>query len=448
MSHFKTVLRNSSYLMGFRLLSRALSLVFLIFAAARLGPELFGVLSFVLVTVELLAGVGDIGITRYGARELVRYWDRKEVLAGKILALQLITSLPFVLVGIPLLLVYSPTYPKSQLLLLGLLAFYLFSVIGATESVFTATQKFFYSAMFTFLGRLIYITFGMVMLATGGSVVLIMAGYLAAVVVEAVMRVTFVTRRITVFSFSFPLKELGRMLIATIPFAVVGMASIFSYRANLMILEFIKGDAAAGVFNMAFTLFTPFVWITVILSTTTFPGFTEIYIRDRQAARSNGWLWYRLTTLAGIPLALLVTLVATPLLSYFPAGYEDSAVILKILIWSIPLIFINVVDVNILQASDRQREAANGLVLGAIGTIVISFALIPSLGGAGAALAALGSMLIQQVYIHLQVQWHFMKRSVLPLLLRPVLGGAAMGAVDMVLLNVNVWLAAVSGLLV
>lgn len=442
MAHFKTVLKNSSYLMGFRILSRIMSLVFLVYAATKLGPAVFGVLSFVLVTVEMLNSIGDLGIARFGARELVRGWGKKELLAGQILVLQVLTSLPFLAIGVMLVLVLHPAYPKFQLLLLGLAAFFLYSVIGTTESVFTARQQFIFSASFTFLGRLIYIATGIVVLATGRSVILILAGYLAATIIEASARLAVVVGKFTSFSFRFRPSALWPMILVIIPFAIVGVASTLSYRINLMILEFIKGDVATGVYNIAFSLYTPFVWLTLILSTTIFPGFTEIYMRDRHLARLNAWQWYRFMALAGIPLALLITMVAKPILSHFPAGYEDSAVILMVMAWSMPPVFISTVDINILQASDHQRQAANGPVLGAVATVLLSFLMIPFFGGTGAALAALASVAFQEVYFHWQVRRHVMERVMYPLLLRPLLGGVVMGAVTLLLLPVSVWLAA------
>lgn len=446
MSHFRTVLRHSSYLLGFKLLSRALSVVFLVYAAARLGPELFGALSFVLVTVELLAGVGDLGITRYGARELLRDWDRRAVLAGEILSLQALTSLLLAAAGLAIVVIYQPAYPKYELLLLGLAAFLSFSVIATTESIFTASQRFFYSALLTFLGRLVYVGIGIAALAAGQSVVVIMWGYVAAVMMEAGARF-LVARRVAPFSFGFPAAALWRMLVATMPFAVVGIASIVSYRINLMILEFIRGDAAAGIYNVAFTLFSPFVWIGIILSTTAFPGFARIYARDREAARRNGWQWYRLVAIAGIPAALLVSLLSKSVLAYFPVGYAESASILIVLIWSLPPMLLSTIDVNILQVADRQNDVAHGQVMGAVVTALSSLALIPFLGGVGAALAALGAVVVMETYIHFQVRRHFMGRSALPLLVRPLLGGIVMAAAALGLIRFNVWLAALAGLL-
>lgn len=448
MSHFRTVLKHSSYLLGFKLLSRALSFGFMIYAAARLGPELFGALSVALVTVELLAGVGDLGITRYGARELLRHWDERAVLAGEILSLQVVTTLLLAAGGAALVILYHPGYPNYQLLLLSLAAFAVFSVIATSESLFTASQKFFYSAVLTFAGRLIYVAIGILALSMGYSVVLVMWGYVAAVGAEALVRLVLVTRCVTPISPCFSGRALWRMLRATAPFAVVGIASILSYRLNLMILEFIRGDAAAGIYNVAFTLFSPFVWIGIILSTTAFPGFARIYARDVGAARLNGWQWYRLVAIAGLPIALAVSLVSPAVLAWFPKGYQDSAYILIVLIWSLPPMLLSTIDVNILQVADRQNDVAHGQVLGAIVTAVLSLALVPMLGGLGAALAALSATIAMELFIHLKVRRHFMERTAAALFIRPLLAAAAMGAAALALMQVNVWLAAAAGLIV
>ncbi|HDY69834.1 MAG TPA: hypothetical protein ENH54_02745, partial [Actinobacteria bacterium] len=120
LTRFKTIVRYSSYLLGSRLLSRVLFTVFFIYAASLLGPELFGALSFTLVTVELLSSIGDLGITRYAARELVRHWDNKELLAGEVLFLQGLTSVIISLGGLLVILAWQPQYPKLQMLLLAM----------------------------------------------------------------------------------------------------------------------------------------------------------------------------------------------------------------------------------------------------------------------------------------------------------------------------------------
>ncbi len=445
MSSFRTVFRDSGYLLGFRMLSRILSMVFMLFAAARLTPATFGALSFALVTVELLCAIGDLGITRYGSRELVRRWDERSLLAGRIVALEVSTSAAFVVAGLALLLLLEPGYPKFPLVLVGLLVFLVYSLVNATEAVFIAARRFFFSALFTFSGRLVYVAVGVTVLAAGGSVVLVMWGFVAAVVLEATARMVFVALSITPFSFGFDPRSLWRMLLRTIPFAAAGAASILFLRANVLILELLGGDADVGVFNVAFTLYTPFLWSAMVFGVASFTGLTESLARDPEQARSTWWQWYRLMAIAGIPLALAVTFLAGPVLSYLPAGYEESARVLQLLAWSVPPLLLASIDYNILHASDRERSAALILGIAAAANAALNFLLVPRFGIAGSAAALTGATFLREALFYRDVRRHFFRRHMAVLFYRPLLAGGAMAAVAAAVNLVNPWLAVAAG---
>ncbi len=447
MSAFKTALTNSGYLFGFRILSRFLSVVFLVYVGAKLAPDLFGAFSFVLVTVELLGSISDLGITRYGSRELIRRADQQPVLAGQILILQIVTSLPMALAGLAVVLFFHPAYPKTELLLLGMASFFLYSVVNTTEAIFIAAQRFFYSAGLAFTGRLVYTIMGIAALRAGYSVVVIMWAFFAAVAVEVVLRMLIVVRKVTGFSFRFPPSAVWRLLVLSVPFAIAGIANIIALRINVFILEFIKGDVPVGVYNMAFTLFTPLVWIPYIISLATFPGLTETFIKDRNQALREFWQWYRIMYVVGIPSALAVSLLAKPVLLHFPAGYSDSAVVLIVLAWQAPLMLLTSVGYNILQIADRERSLAVSLAIGAVATAVFSFLLIPFLGELGAALAALLATAAKQMQIQYEVFHRVLAKRTLQLFVSPAIAGAVMLLLALLAGRINVWFAVMVGLL-
>ncbi len=447
MTGFGKVLRNSGYLLGFRLLSRILSTVFLVFAASRLAPASFGALSFTLVTLELVVTLGDLGITRYGARELVRLWDDRAVLTGRILLLQIVTSMLAVLAGLVMILGLYPAGEKQQLLLLAAASFFFYSMINTSESVFIASERFFFSALLTFIGRLTYMSIGFVVLVSSGSIVLIMWGFLFAVMLEASLR-TVVAHRITGISMDLFQARLWEMLRHCIPFAVAGAASIIMYRGNVVVLELFRGDAEVGVFNAAFSLFTPFAWLVVVLNTTIFPGFTAVFAADRQTARSLSMTWYRLLLLLSIPIAVAVTLLAGTAAGFFPEGYENVQPALIILVWSLPTAMIMAIDFNILQVTDRESTAASGIVLSAIVSMALSLLLIPYLGDKGAALALLGAYFFGAAFLNLMVRREFSEKGLVGTVIRPVLAGAVMGISGYFLMGKSAWLAAAVGLVV
>lgn len=430
------------------MLSRLIFIAFFIYAASRLGPELFGTLAFTLVTVELLSSIGDLGLTRYGARELVRHWDERPVLAGEILAMQILTSLVFSLGGLLLLIALHPQDPKFQLLLLGLVAILLSGLVNTTETIFIAGQRFLYSALLTFIGRLIFVGIGFAALAVGASVIMVMWGFVAAVVIESSLRMLVVIRTVTHFSLNFSAERLWKMFVATLPFAVAAAANVAFLRVNVMILELLEGDVAVGVFSVAFTLFAPFIWIPMIINRALFSGLTEDFANNPDRARYSAWQWYRLMAITGIPVALAITLVADPMLSYFPAGYEGSVRVLQILIWALPLILLISNGINTMQIINRERASARVQMSGALANAVACFALIPLFGINGAAMATVAGAAVIEVQIYIDLHKHFLQRKhAIMLFFRPVVGGLVMTAVALPLFGFNPWLATGAGLL-
>ncbi|MHB1389981.1 MAG: flippase [Thermoleophilia bacterium] len=448
MAGIKKALKNSSYIISSKLFSRLAYTAFVIYAAARLGPAVFGALSFALVMVELGASIGDMGLTRYGSRELVRHWEDRAVLSGIILVLELLTSLVFSVGGIALVMLAVSEPVQRDLLLLGMGAVMLSGLVNTAESIFIATENFFYASLFNVTGRLAFIGAGTLVIMRDAPVAWVMLCYIGGVALESAMRMYFVRRKFTWFSLGFSGSQLFSMLRRSMPFALAAAASIVFLQAGVIILRLLADDVAVGVFNVANTLFLPFVWITVTLGRTTFPSLVALYNTDPDAARRSTWQWYRLMSAAGIPAAALVMVLAPPLLSHFPQGYEQSGAVLQILIWSLPLMLISTIDFNILQVVNQEAALSRALLATTVITIIMGFILISLYDIKGAALAVLGGSVIRFLQFHIHVRQSFMKVNMLRLLFRPALAGLAMIAASLALRDINIWAAAVVGTVV
>ncbi|MHB0866598.1 MAG: oligosaccharide flippase family protein [Thermoleophilia bacterium] len=446
MAGIKKALRNSTYIISSKLFSRLVYTAFVIYAAARLGPAVFGALSFALVMVELGASVGDMGLTRYGSRELVRDWDQRAMLSGIILALELLTSLVFSLAGAAIVMLAVTDATQRDLLLLGMGAVMLSGLVNTAESLFIATENFFYASLFNVTGRVAFVGTGFLVLLREDPVAYVMLCYIGGVALESVMRMYYVRRKFTRFAFGFTRSQLFSMLRKSLPFALAAAASIAFLQSGIIILKLLSDDASVGVFNVANTLFMPFLWIAVTLGRTTFPSLVALHKADPDVARGSTRDWYRLMSIGGIPVAALVTVLATPLLSHFPQGYEESAAVLQILIWSLPLMLISTIDFNVLQVVNQEAALSRALVVTTLMTIPLGFVLISLYGVKGAALAVLGGSMIRFLQFHIQVCRTFLKVNILKLLLKPAIAGLALIACSMALRNINIWAAAIVGM--
>ena len=447
MARFKTVLRHSSYLFGTKIFSRLMFTAFVVFAAAHLGSELFGIFAFAMAMTELLSWLGELGLTQYGARELIRT-DRKSwpVIDSQILVLQILTSVLLCFVGLAIIFAWHPDNPKFQLLLMGLVAVLLSGVVNATESILIASQKFLYSSIFSLTGRIIYLTIGYFAVEKYGSVIMIMAGYLIAVMVESMLRMVVISSRIAGFSIRIKPGQTWAMFVASLPFASVALASVFYSQAGIIALEVFQGDAAVGVFSVAYSLFVPFVWVATTLAKTVFPTLAESYKENRDACRLYFRQWYRLLVMAGMFLAVGTTLIADTIISYLPESYASGEMVLIILMWTTPSLLVSPVELSMLQIIGLEKVGARVIGVSMAATIGMQLIFVPLWGVTGAAVASLLGAVLREVQYYEAIRRNFLERKhFLILWAKPVLAAVVMVSVALLAWRLGPWPATILG---
>lgn len=450
MSERRQVLKHSGYLLLARLFARLASVPFLIYAANSLKPELFGIFTFTLAAVDMLSALGDFGLSRYGAREFVREGEQRNRLAGIFLTLQLLASVALTVPAVALVLALTGP-PKEQVLLLGLAAAFMSSFVFTTDTIFTATRRFGASAVLAVVGRAVYLVAGFLVLALGYSVVAVMTAFLLGMAVESVLRLTYTAVRVTGFSFHFTRDDFWRVIRGAAPFTVSALATLVYFRADTLIMEAIRGDIDVGIYSAAYSFFSFFVWVPIILTRTLLPGMTQLFAEKPQEAERLNWFWYRGVGILGIPVAFTVTMLAGPLIrSLLPASYADSVLTLQVLMWSIPVLMMVSVGFNALVVADHEKPAANTTLTTAAFIVGLDFALIPRYGVIGAAAA----MVATTVFWFAQVHWLLRRHLLAPghnlatALDLPLGGGLFMAGTALLVKGLGVAVALVAGLAV
>jgi O-antigen/teichoic acid export membrane protein len=158
----------------------------------------------------------------------------------------------------------------------------------------------------------------------------------------------------------------------------------------------------------------------------------------------------RLLVLVALPLAMALTLLAYPIANVIGgSGYmPDSAIALQLMVWSIPVGFVNSVTHYVLIALGRQRQLMRAFAVGLGFNIVANVLTIPQWGYRASAV------------IHLFSEWvlliaflALLRRDLPPvpwarLLWRTGMAGALMGLSGGLLYRVNVLLATMVALAV
>nr|MBC8262625.1 polysaccharide biosynthesis C-terminal domain-containing protein [Anaerolineales bacterium] len=137
----------------------------------------------------------------------------------------------------------------------------------------------------------------------------------------------------------------------------------------------------------------------------------------------------RLLVIVALPIAIVTTVLAEPLV-YLLGGSQylpDSRIALQLMIWSIPIGFINSVTHYVLIALNQQRFLTRAFAIGLAFTVVANVVFIPIYSYQASALIHLFSELVLLLPFYYCLRKHLAPVSWGRLLWRPALAAALMG---------------------
>jgi len=250
------------------------------------------------------------------------------------------------------------------------------------------------------------------------------------------------------------------------------LATIF-WRIDLWILRPLAGSAAIGLYSVGLKYLDGLNIIPSVFTMAVFPLMSRYARRDQEGSGGSDnllrayILCLRLLVIVCLPIAMVTTLVARDLI-YLVGGAEyldvtetfhflghaltvpwgGSALALRVIIWSIPIGFVNSITQYVLIAVHQQRYLTKAFVIGVIFNVVGNLIFIPGFGYIGAAVVTILSEFSLLFPFYASVKRHV---GVVPwwsIFWGPAVALGLMGVVAYGLVGVglNAWLAAAIGL--
>jgi O-antigen/teichoic acid export membrane protein len=376
--------------------------------ARVLGPHDFGLYAYVLACTTVLTIPASLGITQYlvreGAREpneasaWKRWADRRLIATGALAGLLLAcASLIPQAAGAGLLFILAAPIP--------LLA----NLSGVRQAILQAH------------GRIVRSQWPQLLFAPAGTVIFLAALWawhgrfrpsdvIVATVIAAALQLginsvqlgsLLPTNSIEKRTFSASVKP-------ALPFMWIGALYLVMSRIDLILLGSLKGAHEAGIYAIAARAaeFVPFFLIAI--NTTIAPKISHLY-RDGDVATLQ-----RLTTAsarrmtwATLPFALVLILLAHPLLAFFYGNrYVEGATALQILVLAQFFTVASGPVGILLNMTEHAGISAKAFGAGAVLNVMLNLVLIPPLGIIGAATATAISIAFSNVLRWRSVRLH------------------------------------------
>jgi len=172
---------------------------------------------------------------------------------------------------------------------------------------------------------------------------------------------------------------IGHMLGESWPLMINHLLATIFYKIDVILMEAINGATVVGWYSTAYKWLDALQVIPAFLSAALLPVMSRQAQEDPPALVRSYRLAVKLLMLVALPVAVATTFLAGALVLFLggPEYLPDGAVALQIMVWSIPLGWINSVTQYVLIALDRQRLLTRAFAVAVAVNIAANLILLP-----------------------------------------------------------------------
>ena len=395
MSRLREYVSNTSWLALERLFRMAVGLVGWLYVARYLGPEDFGLLNYALSFVGLFATVAALGVDQLLLRELVRQPSSQAVFLGTAAGLRLAGSVAaIVVISVLLFLIGGDT--EERLLIWIISITLLLQSLGGIESHFAAQVR----SKYVVYVQLVQSTLSLLLRIALVELEVPLVWFAIALTLDSVLLyvgLVWAYRRFggSISDWRFDFGEAKRLLQASWPIIFSGIFITIYLKVDQVMLKLMVGEHEVGIYAAAVKLSETWYFIPAVITTSVFPAIVNARKVGMDLYYSRLQDLYDLMTLLSVGLAIVVSLVSTPLIEWmFGEAFVEAGPVLALHIWAGVLVFGGFVRQRWVLAENLQGREAWLNLAGAVLNILFNFALIPVYGAFGAASATVLSYFV------------------------------------------------------
>jgi O-antigen/teichoic acid export membrane protein len=365
---------------------RLLSFGGMLYAARSLGPTSYGVLAFVSGVTLYLSKVADFGIETVGTDEIAHRRHEIPKIGSAILGTRLALAAGLVVLATVLVKLFLED-PERTVFAVYFLT--LLPIAASTKWIHMGLEAARPVGLWRVVGEAV--TLGLI-IAFARSPEHIWRVPTAILIGDSLVALALFTM---VIRQGYPLSVRWNLQIAipvfkrALPGLGVFLAGLLMYNLEIVFLRFMRSTESVGLYAAAYSL------IGFISNVITAYGLTLLPTLTRLVRRSSEERHLYHTALAQVfaltlPIAVGGLFVAhKAIMLGFGEGYAPSALILQILVWTVPLYALRAVSWIALVAHRHQGLALRAMIYSVFANALLSLVLIHFYGMAGAAASSI-----------------------------------------------------------
>jgi len=393
--NLKRYVRNFSWLSVAELAIRGSSFVAIILIARFLGAERLGIYSYVMSLVFIFAAFADFGMSPIIIRELAR--NKKELSnylkCGATLKLFLgIIAFSLIMVTGRLL---GKTGDVQILLVMASVWMVANSLTIFFSSIFQAFEKMHHVALVRVIEKFSFLIVLGAAFIVGPTLKGVIVIYILTALLGLCIAIYIAQSRYHKFVLGFDFGFSKSLLRKSFPLALSGFAFLIYNRVDIVMLSFMQGDQAAGLYSACYNLFILAGLLPVLATAAVFPSFSNLYATAREKLRQNYRKGLKILILLAVPVAAFTFLAAPWLIDIlYGSAYIEAVPALRILMLTVLFSFPSHFLSRLLIITERQRWVFGIVVAAAVTNIALNLVLIPAFSYIGASITMVITQLL------------------------------------------------------
>jgi len=394
---FSRYFNNTSWMMGEQFLRVIAGLFVGIWVARYLGPEQFGLFSYVLAFSAIFGGIAKLGLDGIMVRDLVNYPESRDTYLGTAFWLKVIGA--FLVMGMMAAIVPFTSNDSTTNSFIFIIA------IGLLFQGFEVIQFYFQSqvlAKVVTICKIIQLTTSSIIkiylvLAEAELISFVLVTVFDAFSLAIGLFLAYKHQKNPIFQKCFDFTVAKKLISEGWPLIFAGLGfTLFSNIDAIMIKEMMD-EVAVGIYVAAYKLTVLWYFLPGLVLTSVMPALVKskdnkVHFMKRIYIITGALCWF------AIALASLTTLLSDEIIGYtFGAQYTESSSLLVLLIWINVIIFFNSCWNYVHMLEGKTRLAMYFHFLTAFLNIVFNLILIPMMGIVGAAYAILLSLILSLI---------------------------------------------------
>ncbi len=360
-----------------KILSTALALAAIGFITRYLGKGGFGDYATVLAFLSFFSAVSDFGLYQFSTREISRPGADEEEIMANAFSMRIISSLAIFLLSF-LIIIFLPYSQEVKYGIIIIAASLIFSSsYQILNGVFQKNLAMDKVAISELLGKVVQLAIVILAVKLRLSFAWIITSLLFNMLVSFFL-VYFWSKKYIKVRLAFNFSYWKKFLLESYPIGIMSIVVFVYFKVDTILLSIMKSNADVGIYNVAYKVLENISFFPSMIVGLIFPIISQHIFSDEKRFFDISNKTFKVFVLLAVPLVVGTLFLSNGLIYLIGgAGFGESALVLRILVFAMAAIFFSNLFNAILIAGNLQKKLMYVLSAAAIFNVLANLALIP-----------------------------------------------------------------------